>query len=211
MDARSIKQWIVATFLVVTGFCFPAFADMGPVIYSQDFNLSLLDPIEPNESAMTEAAIDVIDPFIITDLNVRIDITHTQVFDLQLILESPTGAWLCLNKYEFSEFFDGENYANTTFDDEAGLSIEDANAPFTGRFKPEPGYMLECFDGFDAYGTWRLQIYDMWPSDTGTLDHLDLIFNTPEPVTAILLMFGTCLAVLKRPRGQMTQHGQSLG
>jgi len=108
MDARSIKQWIVVNFLVGAGFCFPAFAD--PVlIYGGEFNLPLLEPIEPNESATTEATIDVIDSFIITDLDVRIDITHTHVFDLQLILHGPTGAWLCLNKYGFTEFFDGEN------------------------------------------------------------------------------------------------------
>lgn len=204
MDARSIEQRSVVTFLVVAVFCFPASADMGPIIYSQDFNLFLLDPIEPNESAMTEATIEVIDSFLITDLDVRIDITHTQVFDLQLILEGPTGAWLCLNMYDFEkEFFEGENYTNTTFDDEAELSIKDVNAPFTGRFKPEPGYLLECFDGFDAFGIWRLQIYDMWPADTGTLDHLELIFNTPEPASALLMTFGaTILALHRRKNGR---------
>lgn len=198
MDARSIEQWIVAIFFIGVGFCFPAFAGTTPIIYGQDFNLPLLDPVEPNESAMTEAIIEVTDHFLVTDLNIRVDITHTHVFDLQLILESPSSDWLCLNKYEFTEFFNGENYTNTVFDDEAELSIEDANAPFTGRFKPEPGYLLECFDGFDAYGAWRLQIYDMWPVHTGTLDHLDLIFNAPEPATAILLIFGVGLTTLLR-------------
>ena len=208
MDSRSIAQRIVAIFLIGAGFCFPTFA--GPMpriyppdvrrIYSQDFNLPLLDPVAPGESAMTEAIIEVPDSFVITDLDVRIDITHTLVFDLQFILEGPTGAWLCLNKYEFTEFFKGENYTNTIFDDEAEISIEDANAPFTGRFRPEPGYLLECFDGADAYGTWRLQIYDMWPVHTGTLDRLELIFNIPEPTSALLMTFGATILTLHRKK-----------
>jgi hypothetical protein len=199
MDTRSIEQWIVAIFLIGAGFCFPAFAHLTPIIYGRDFNLPLLDPSGPG-SVMTEAIIDVTDHFVASDLDVRIDITHTRVFDLQLILQGPTGAWACLNKYEFAEFFDGENYTNTVFDDEAELSIEDANTPFTGRFKPEPGYLLGVFDGFDVYGTWRLQIYDMWPSDSGTLNRLELIFNAPEPATAVLLIFGMGFTSLLKTR-----------
>jgi len=199
MDARSIEQWIVAIFLIGAGFCFPAFADLGPIICGREFNLPLLDPNGPG-SAMTEAVIEVPYFFVITDLNVQVDITHTRVFDLRLILQSPTGAWLCLNKYEFSEFFEGENYINTIFDDEAELSIEDANAPFTGRFKPEPDYLLEIFDGTDACGDWRIQIYDMWPTDTGTLDRLELIFNIPEPASALLMTFGVTILALHRKK-----------
>jgi len=199
MDAHRIVQWIVIIPAIGAGFCFPAFADPAPIVYSYDFELHLLDP-NGSIPAITEAIMEVADHFIISDLNIQIDITHTHVFDLQLILERPTDDGLCLNKYEFAEFFDGENYTETIFDDEAEFSIEDATAPFTGSFKPEPGKLLEIFDGSDAYGTWRLQIYDLWPTDTGTLDHVELIFNTPEPATAVLLVFATCLAVLKRPR-----------
>jgi hypothetical protein len=203
MDARSVAQWIVVVFLMGASFCFPAGASTVH-IYSRDFNLPLLDPTgDPTGPvyAMTEAAIEVNNPFIITDLDVQIDITHTHVFDLQLFLQSPNGAWVCLNKYEFTEFFDGENYIDTIFDDEAKLSIEDANAPFTGRFRPEPGYLLGIFDGSNAYGTWRLQIYDMWPSDSGTLDHLELIFSVPEPASALLMTFGATILTVCRRRG----------
>ena len=152
------------------------------------------------KAALTEAIINVTDHFVVTDLDVQIDITHTRVFDLQLILQGPTDAWLCLNKYDYKDFFNGKNYTNTIFDDEAEISIKDANAPFRGRFKPEPGYMLGIFDGSDAYGTWRLQIYDMWPTDTGTFNHLDLIFNAPEPASAVLMTFGTTILTLHRKK-----------
>ncbi len=199
MEAHRIVQWIVATLLIGAGFCLDVFAGPVPIVYSYDFELDLLDPIG-TVPAVTEAVMEVPDHFVITDLNIQIDITHEFVFDLQLILQGPSGVSLCLNKYESEEIFVGENYTNTIFDDEAAVSIEDATAPFTGSFKPEPGELLEIFDGLDAYGTWRLQIYDMWATDTGTLDHVELIFTVPEPATAAILVFAACLAALKRPR-----------
>jgi len=199
MDAQRVIQRIVAILVIMFGtWCSPVFADTVPVIYGGDFNLPLLDPTGPG-SATTEAVIDVLDHFIIADLDVRIDITHTWVFDLQLILQSPDGTRVCLNKYEAKEIFEGENYRETIFDDEAVILIEEGKPPFTGHFRPEAGYLLGSFDGQDAYGPWRLQIYDWWPTDTGTLDSFELIFNIPEPATSVLLLFAIFLAVLKRP------------
>lgn len=224
MDARKAGQWIVAdasrdsaeaamslarrrklwrrsvTILIIAaGMCGSvAIADTTRV-YSQNFDIPLNNPTGVG-SAMTEATIDVPDHFVISDLDVEINITHTRVFDLQLILQSPTGAWLCLNKYDFDDFFEGENYTNTIFDDEARLSIEDANAPFTGHFRPEAGYLLEVFDGSDAYGPWLLQIYDMWPTDTGTLDNVELTFTVPEPASVLLMTFGTTILTLHRKK-----------
>jgi subtilisin-like proprotein convertase family protein len=199
MDTHRIVQWIVAILLIVAVFFLDAFADPTPVIYSYDIDMPLLDA-NGYVPAKTEAEMEVPDHFVITDLNIQIDITHEFVFDLQLVLEGPNGDSLCLNKYEGGEIFVGEDYTNTIFDDEAAVSIEDGTAPFTGSFKPEPGELLEIFDGSDAYGTWRLQIFDMYATDTGTLDQVKLIFNVPEPATAAILMFAACFAALTRPR-----------
>lgn len=201
MDARSAAQWIVAVLVIVVGaWGSSAFAGLTR-IYGRDFNLPLLDPVGPNESAMTEATIEVPDHFIITDLNVRINITHTKVFDLQLFLQSPAGKKICLNMYNpFYEYFDGENYTQTIFDDEAEIHIKQGQAPFTGRFKPIEPYELSEFDSQDSFGLWHLQIYDMWPADTGTLDSFHLIFTIPEPATMTLLTLGIGLATLFRPR-----------
>jgi len=183
---------------IVIGLSFPVYA-LPVRIYGGEFNLPLLDPTGPG-SAMTEAAIDVPDHFFIADLDVRIDITHTLIFDLNLILQSPDGTRVCLNKYEFTEIFKGANYTNTVFDDEAEIAIEEGTVPFTGHFRPEAGYLLESFDGQDAYGPWRLQIYDMWLTDTGTLNIFELIFTEiPEPGTVLLVGLGG-LALLRKRR-----------
>ncbi|MBA7689541.1 hypothetical protein ES703_98049 [subsurface metagenome] len=144
------------------------------------------------------------DNFTIHDLDVRISITHTNVFDLQIFLQSPAGTRLCLNMYNpFEEFFEGADYIQTIFDDEAETAIEQAAPPFTGRFRPkaiDAANLLEIFDGQDSYGTWRLQIYDAFYADTGNLDSFELVITVPEPTTAILLLLGTGLITLFNPR-----------
>jgi hypothetical protein len=188
MDARNAVQRIVAILVILTG-------DSG------DFSLRI--PTEPDSSKgwMADAIIDVTDHLIISDLDIRISITHANVFDLQLFLQSPFGTKLCLNMYDFKkEFAVYPNYTNTIFDDEAELMIKLAEAPFTGRFRPIEPYKLSGFDNEDSFGPWRLQIYDAFYSDTGTLDSFELIITTPEPATTTLLALGAGLLLLLRPR-----------
>jgi subtilisin-like proprotein convertase family protein len=183
-------QWIVAILALTMCLNFVAYAE--PVyIYGGDFNLRI--PADPQNTKgwMDDAIIDIHDHFLIYDLDVSINVTHSHVFDLQLYLKSPTGTRLCLNMYDLNEFFDGENYTQTIFDDKAQLSIEQAQPPFTGRFRPEPGTLLSVLDGQDTYGSWRLQIYDAYYADTGTLDRVELIITIPEPATATFLILGT--------------------
>jgi subtilisin-like proprotein convertase family protein len=193
MDSRKKVQGIVAV-LILAGASFPVFA--GSVYtYGGYFNLPILDPPGPG-GLMTSAIIEVPGSFIISDLDVHINITHTAVFDLQLFLQSPDGERICLNMYDFTEYFEGADYTNTTFDDEADVPIEEGEPPFRGRFRPkakDPFNRLEVFAGESTYGSWELQIYDMWPINTGTLDSFELVITTPEPATAILLMLGASL------------------
>lgn len=92
------------------------------------------------------------------------------------------------------------NYTETIFDDEAQLSIKQGSAPFTGPFKPIEPFLLSEFDGEHTAGQWSLQIYDMYDSDTGTLNRFELIITTPEPTTVVLLILGTALLTLFKPR-----------
>jgi subtilisin-like proprotein convertase family protein len=203
MDAPNAVQRIVAIVLIVVGVSFPVFA--GQVhIYSDQFDLPI--PANPDDTKgwMADAVIEITDHFTIHDLDIRISITHTNVFDLQIFLQSPAGTRLCLNMYNpFDEFFEGENYTQTIFDDEAETAIGVAEPPFTGRFRPkaiDAANLLEIFDGQDSYGLWQLQIYDAFYADTGNLDSFELIITVPEPATAILLLLGSGLITLLNPR-----------
>ncbi len=207
MDARCELRRIVAVLLGVGAMSFPVFANE-VYTYSGDFNLQI--PAEPGTSKgwMANAVIQVSDPFTIYDLDVGITLTHSSVFDLQIFLQSPEGTTLCLNTYDFSEFFQGEDYTQTVFDDEAELPIEEAEPPFTGRFKPKAGNLLEIFDHQDAYGTWRLQIYDAYYADTGTFESFELTFTVPEPATVALLVLGAALAVFLQPRRKLNTNSK---
>jgi len=200
MEAHDTLQRFVAILVILAGAWGGVHAD--PLYtYQGSFNLRI--PTEPDSSKgwMADAIIDVTDHLVISDLDVRISITHANVFDLQLFLQSPFGTKLCLNMYDLKkEFSVYPNYTNTIFDDEAELMIKQAEAPFTGRFRPIEPYQLSEFDGEDSFGLWRLQICDMWDWDTGTLDSFELIFAVPEPTTATLLTFGAGLLLLLRPR-----------
>ncbi len=206
MKAQSSLGWIFSFLLILMVFSRAVFA--APTVrYGGDFNIPILDK-QPSGSSLTEALIQVPDHLTIYDLDVGINLTHTNVFDLQIFIQGPDGDGLLLNMYDFkNEFFEGADYIQTIFDDEAEIPIEQGTAPFTGRFRPKVGYFLDMFDSRDTYGTWRLQIYDVWYLDSGNLESVELIFSIPEPAIVIaepttisLLAFGAGLTVLFRRR-----------
>ena len=200
MEARRRAQWSVVILLGVGAFCFPVFADE-LYKYEGEFNLQIPADPDSGKGWMADAVIEIDCHLTILDLDVGITLTHSSVFDLQIYLQSPDGTTLSLNKYNpFYEYFDGEDYTQTVFDDEAQTPISQAQPPFTGRFRPDAGNLLEIFDHQDAYGPWHLQIYDAYPPDIGTLDSFELTITTPEPATVVLLALGTAFAALLRPR-----------
>jgi subtilisin-like proprotein convertase family protein len=209
MDTRSSAIRIVAALFLAMVFPSVGFPD--PVhIYSGNFNLpipALDDPdSEYGRGRMADAVIDVPDSFIIFDLDVNISLTHGALFDLQIILQSPTGTNVLLNPAGNSAFIvKGEDGLRPVggsvqwfFDDEAEVSIEQATEPFVGAFRPVES--LSSFDEQDAYGSWRLRIYDAFYNDTGTFNRFELMITTPEPATAVLLTFGIGLVSLFKPR-----------
>lgn len=203
MGTRSSIPGVVAI-LVVMGLSSLVFA--GPVhIYHGDFNLPIPAPDDPESEYgrgwMDAAVIEIPDHFIIIDLNVCINLTHSSIFDLKIRLEHSTGPNLWLNWYNYKyEYLEGVNYTRSIFDDEALVPIEQGQAPFAGRFKPRTPNLLSIFDGQDAFGSWTLRIHDRFYDDIGKLDSFELIITIPEPATAILFIFSGGLAILSRPR-----------
>jgi len=111
----------------------------------------------------------------ITDVDVRIDATHTWDGDLDISLTSPTGTNVLLSDNHGGS---GDNYQVTVFNDEAATPIASGSPPFDGEFIPDNP--LVAFDGENANGTWTLTIDDVFvPADSGTLNSWDLILSGP--------------------------------
>ncbi|MFO0879712.1 MAG: S8 family serine peptidase [Gemmataceae bacterium] len=120
---------------------------------------------------------------VITDLNVRVNITHTYTSDLRIYLQGPDGTTIDLVRYRGGS---GDNFTDTVLDDEASQSIANGVAPYTGSFRPEQA--LSAFDGRNALGTWRLYVQDRARGDTGQLVswELNITASTSSGGTASL-------------------------
>ena len=114
----------------------------------------------------------------IADIDVKVNISHTYDRDLRLYLLAPDGRQITLaNRVGGS----GNNFTDTTFDDEATVSIRNGSAPFSGTFRPEG--LLSSFDGMAANGSWRLRVSDLARGDVGTVNSvtLSILFNDGGP------------------------------
>ncbi|HSQ56828.1 MAG TPA: S8 family serine peptidase [Gemmata sp.] len=115
---------------------------------------------------LTTSTITVTQAILVTDLNVRVSLTHGYIGELTIRLRSPDGqiATLLVNRGG-----DGRFLRNTLFDDQATRTIRDpaAQAPFHGSYQPE--LPLRLLNGISALGTWTLQIIDRGSHGNGTL------------------------------------------
>ncbi len=129
---------------------------------SADTPLSIPD----NNSAGVSSTLVINDDAIISDVNITLNVTHPWIGDLAITLTSPNGTDVTLVSSRFDE---GDNYTNTTFDDDATNTIASSgSAPYTGSFKAEES--LSLFNGESSNGNWRLKVVDDGPADIGTLD-----------------------------------------
>ncbi|HJU53890.1 MAG TPA: proprotein convertase P-domain-containing protein [Pyrinomonadaceae bacterium] len=108
-----------------------------------------------------------------------VGLDHTWVGDLVVTLKSPQGTVVTLINQAGGVNNDGQNFCNTTLDDEsAGASIQNVvptQAPFTGSFKPNSP--LSAFDGQNPNGTWTLNVSDRGALDTGSVRTFSLIIT----------------------------------
>lgn len=207
----SMRDFLLA-FIIVTGgllICRSSSA----VVISKDFvDWPIPSPdasgSDDGKGPMEDAIIDVDKHIIIEDLDVAVSLTHSAFFDLEILLESPDGTTITLNpspNYAFiiqddtgSHSAGGQN--RFLFDDEADISILDAEQPFDQPFRPVPGCELSIFDGKDAIGTWLLKINDLGTYHTGQLERVELIINIPEPATVSIFTLTTFLIRWLKPR-----------
>ena len=108
----------------------------------------------------------------ITDLNVKLNIEHTAVGDLNIVLLSPSFVPYPL---VVGRGGTGDNFTATVLDDQAAVAIRDGVAPFSGSFKPEVS--LASLNGQNARGGWTLVVGDTKYRDSGKLVNWTLEFN----------------------------------
>ncbi|AMV23007.1 Thermophilic serine proteinase precursor [Gemmata sp. SH-PL17] len=134
-------------------------------------------PLAIRDYMTTSSTINITDAIKISDLNVKVSLTHTYDSDLVITLTSPTvngvaGKTVTLFNRRGGS---GDNLTNTTFDDEAAIAIASGAAPFNGTFRPDA--LLSAFDGLNTQGVWTLKVTDMAAYDTGSLTGWSLVVN----------------------------------
>ncbi len=131
--------------------------------------------IPDNNPGGVVSTIIVPDLAVISDVDVTINITHPFDDDIDLALTSP--AFLPL----FGDIGStGNDFINTTLDDEAAMVIPDSSgaAPFTGRFQPLGGPILFNLDGSPAAGSYSLQAVDDASFNIGSFDSWSLTIES---------------------------------
>ena len=108
----------------------------------------------PDEDTLT-SILAVDDVGVIGDVNVKVNISHDWVSELDVYLIAPDGTRVEL----FTDVGGSkDDFNDTVLDDEALLSITEGSAPFTGSYQPEG--ILGDLTGKEIQGEWKLEITD---------------------------------------------------
>jgi cysteine-rich repeat protein len=128
--------------------------------------------IPDNNLVGATSTISVNDNRVIERVIVTIEsLTHTFTGDLDISLVSPSGASFFLAD---SAGASGDNFTNTSFDDNCQSPINTGAAPFDGCFKPVGA--LASLQGQSLQGSWRLKAVDTAAQDVGTIDGWNIGF-----------------------------------
>ncbi len=118
---------------------------------------------------------------------VILNISHTWNSDLELYLTAPNGAQILL----WSGVGGSSDGFDVTITDNATTSIASAGPgyPITGTYKAQGGLLNSVLAGSPANGNWKLEIYDRFGGDNGTLNDFSLVFQTCTPAKQTVLFW----------------------
>jgi hypothetical protein len=187
---RNLKILALAVAVVATaGFTVSQAGGQGGSPFCITPNVAI--PDSPNPGVNNSQVIA--NSFILTDLDVSVQINHSWVGDVTVSLTktagpgSPIGPISILTRpgNPASTFGCSNNNIDTTLSDGSpDVETQCAAAPPAigpGPFGPSPGSLNGSFAGVDINGTWQLTVADAAGGDTGTLVEWCLI-TTPVPV-----------------------------
>lgn len=111
--------------------------------------------------------------------SVCINITHTYVSDLEIVLKTPQGQVIPLLSRIGGA---GRNFVGTCLAEDGTAQIGNGAAPFTGVFRPD-GDLNDANRGLNPNGVWRLCISDRAAQDFGILNSFSLTFSRNPPAS----------------------------
>ena len=130
--------------------------------------------LAPKKTVISE--IEVLEDFVIGDLNLRLSITHSHTSYLDAYLTGPDGQRIEL----FTEVGGhDDHFDGTVFDDQSQTPITKARPPFQGSFIPEGALKkqpsLSSFNGKSVKGVWQLVVRGSRSERWGMLHSWELI------------------------------------
>jgi subtilisin-like proprotein convertase family protein len=120
--------------------------------------------IPGNAVATVTSQINVTDNFLIENITVPINITHTWITDLTVKLISPAGTEVML----FGDECGDQDDANAIFDDNGEELNCNGTPAITGIVMPEEA--LSAFIGENSQGIWTLEVFDSFDGDGGAVN-----------------------------------------
>ena len=126
--------------------------------------------IPDNNTSGIISTINIQDDFIITDVNVTIDITHTWIWDMQLYLKAPNGIETLIYDRSCGSSSVQRKNVNATFDDAATSMVCDNAVPAISGLTKASG-LLSTFNGLSSLGDWEIRVVDHASGDIGTLNN----------------------------------------
>lgn len=116
-------------------------------------------------------------------ISVCFNIVHPYISDLSIWLVAPDSTYIELTSGNGGS---GNNYWNTCLLDTVPVFISNANAPFTGQFRPESP-MYNANNGQDPNAVWQLLVEDTYPfADAGILTNWTITFGNNPPQGLVL-------------------------
>ncbi|VXB95853.1 conserved hypothetical protein [Flavobacterium sp. 9AF] len=145
-----------------------------------DFSDAIINST-PNSTASVPIEVPI--GFVIGDINVALDITHTYIQDMTYYLEGPANIGSPIITLFDQPCGDNDNII-CTLDDSGVNFVCNASAPaISGVVKPEE--LLSNFNGLNSFGTWYLRVVDPFNGDGGSINAVTLYFCDLEPSLSI--------------------------
>jgi len=141
----------------------------------------------------------------ITGMSVKLNLTHTYIADMVIVLKAPNGAVLNLDANITRTGGAGANFINTIINSTSTAALSSGAPPYSSVFAPDAagatysaagftfpggpttpaGYIptVSTFSGLytTPNGTWSLGIYDWGAGDLGTLTNWEMVIDYTTP------------------------------